>query len=230
VNDRAAVLIATQYDQIHDDAFAREQLRDVLESVGGVSLTVADDYATPALDAADLLVSYIAKTPPGETEAARLQHFLERGGRWFALHTSNAVPAESPLPRVLGTRFLTHPPYGRFRVEVTESEDPLLAGIAPFDVEDELYVCEQHDGLDVLLHATWGGDVGSINVATAPQPLMYRRQVGAGAVLYLALGHCNPAGIITRGEVVGERRGAWASPVFRELVRRGISWAATTSQ
>jgi type 1 glutamine amidotransferase len=225
VTNSTAVLIATRYDLLHDDAFAREQLRRLLEAESGVSLVVADDYSTPALDDAGALVTYIAKTPPGEAEVAAVQRFLERGGRWFALHTSNAVPPDCPLPRLLGSRFVTHPPYGPFRVDVTDGSDPILAGIEPFEVEDELYVCEQAEDLEVLLHARWGGDLRGLRVETADQPLMYRRRVGAGAVLYLALGHCNPAGVVIRDEIVGQRRGAWDSPVYRELVGRGVSWA-----
>ncbi|MGE3986183.1 MAG: ThuA domain-containing protein, partial [Dehalococcoidia bacterium] len=218
--------IAARYDQLHDDAFAREELTRLLTAVEGVQLSVADDYGTPAIDAADLLVTYIAQTPPGGAEVAKLEAFLERGGRWFAIHTSNAVPPDCPLPRVIGSRFLTHPPYGPFQVEVTQPDTSLLEGIEPFDVEDELYVIEQADDLDVLLHARWGGEVRGLRVDEADQPLMYRRRVGAGEVLYLALGHCNPAGIVVQGVEVGQRRGSWQSRVFRELVRRGVEWAA----
>jgi type 1 glutamine amidotransferase len=225
VANRNAVLISTRYDLLHNDAFAREQLRRLLEGEGNVSLTVADDYGTSALDDAGALVTYIAKTPPGEAEVATLRQFLERGGRWFALHTSNAVPPDCPLPRLLGSRFVTHPPYGPFRVDVTNTSDPLLAGVESFEVEDELYVCEQVDGLEVMLHARWGGEVRGVQVESADQPLMYRRRVGAGEVLYLALGHCNPAGVVVRDEVAAQRRGAWDSPVYRELVGRGVSWA-----
>jgi type 1 glutamine amidotransferase len=222
VTERPAVLIATRYDQIHDDAFARQQLRLLLEEAGA-QVAVADDYSTPAIDDARCLVTYIAKTPPGEAEAARVRRFVERGGRWFAMHTSNAIPADCRLPEILGSRFVTHPPYGPFRVEV--GADPLLAGIEPFDVEDELYVCERADDLEVLLYARWGGTVRDIRVEIDDQPLMYRRRVGAGEVLYLALGHCNPAGVTTRGAAVAERRGSWVSPTVREIVRRGITWA-----
>ncbi len=228
MTERRALLIATRYDQLHDDAFAREQLSLLLNAVEGmqVTVTVVDDYASPAIETADLLVTYIARTPPGGAEVASLEAFLARGGRCFAIHTSNAVPPDCPLSRVIGSRFLTHPPYGPFRVDVTKPGDPLLAGIEPFDVEDELYVIEQAEDLEVLLHARWGGEVRGLRVDEADQPLMYRRRVGAGEVLYLALGHCNPAGIVVQGVEVGERSGSWQSPVFMELVRRGVEWAA----
>jgi uncharacterized protein len=222
-----AVLIATRYDQIHDDAFAREQLSGVLAGIDGIEVTVAASYGTGALDSADVLVTYIAEHAPDEAETAAVQRFLERGGRWFAIHTSNAVDERCPLPSLLGSRFITHPPYGPFSVSVTKPDDPLLGGIEPFDVEDELYVIDAADDIVVLLHARWGGEgARDMHFEEANRPMLYRRKVGAGEVLYLALGHCNPAGVLTWGQAAPERRGSWQSPVFRAIVARGIAWAA----
>ena len=226
-----AVLIATRCDQIHDDAFAREQLSGILDGVENLEVTVADDYGTAALEMADVLVTYIAKHAPDDVETAAVRRFLERGGRWFAIHTSNAVDDGCPLPSVLGSRFLTHPPYGRFSVSVTKPDDPLLGGIQPFEVEDELYVIDAAKDIEVLLHARWGGEgARGMQFEEAARPMLYRRKVGAGEVLYLALGHCNPAGVITSDEAAPERRGSWQSPVFREIVARGIAWAARRTE
>jgi type 1 glutamine amidotransferase len=57
---------------------------------------------------------------------------------------------------------------------------------------------------------------------------MYRWPVGAGGVLYLALGHCNR--IFDKGRPDApdppDRRGPWDLPVYRELIRRGVDWAS----
>ena len=227
VADRNAVLISSRYDVIHDDIFVRSELRVALEALDGVTVELADDYGTGALDDAGILVTYIARRAPDEAETAAVRRFLERGGRWFAIHTSNAVPEDCPLPSVLGSRFVSHPPYGRFQVGVTKPEDSLLQGIEAFETEDELYIIDAADDIEVLLHARWGGVApNGQRVEDSNQPMLYRRRIGAGEVLYLALGHTNPAGVVTRGEAVGERRGSWSSPVFRGLVARGIAWAA----
>ena len=119
--------------------------------------------------------------------------FLEKGGRWFAIHASNSVRDNQYLPGILGSRFITHPPYTHYRVEVTAPSDPLLEGMnQPFEVDDELYVIEQaDDDIEVLLHTHWGGEAMRRTFDYAFRPLMYRRKVGDGGVLYLALGHCN---------------------------------------
>ena len=56
---------------------------------------------------------------------------------------------------------------------------------------------------------------------------MYLRPVGDGGVLYLALGHCNrPFDSARPGQLQPDLRGPWEMPVYKELVRRGIAWAA----
>ncbi len=80
----------------------------------------------------------------------------------------------------------------------------------------------------MLLETRWGGEgIGGRQVEAARRPLMYKRGVGEGGVLYLALGHCNrPFDTPPSGQLQADRRGPWNTPVYRELVRRGIEWAA----
>jgi len=129
---------------------------------------------------------------------------------------------------MLGSRFLAHPPYKHFTVSIAKPGDPLLAGIEPFEVDDELYVIEPNGDIDVLLHTRWGGDAMGQTFEDKMQPLMYRHRVGRGGVVYLALGHsarefgtAKPA-----GPDQATLRGPWDLPVYKELVRRGIEWAA----
>jgi len=102
-------------------------------------------------------------------------------------------------------------------------------GIEPFDVDDEIYIIEHSDDIDVLLHTRWGGEaLGGRQVEVGDRPLMYRRRVGDGGVLYLALGHCNrpfdtPS---PEGRPQPDRRGPWEMLVYKELIRRGLAWAA----
>lgn len=224
----ALVIASAPPDDEHDPDFVRLRLLEVLYDLGGVRTEVAPDYGDQeAIDQAGMLVTYIARRSPDAAQCEAVRRFLERGGRWFALHASNAVGRGCDLPSLLGSRFLSHPPYGRFAVSLTAPGDPLLDGIEPFEVEDELYVMEASDDIEVLLHAHWSeaGPDGSSNEEEI-RPLMYRRRVGAGEVLYLALGHCNRAGAVVAGQVVPNRAGSWGWPAFNKLVRRGLEWAA----
>ena len=161
--------------------------------------------------------------------ASAIRRFLDRGGRWFALHASNSVAGNQAMPRILGTRFISHPEYMTFPVKVTRAEEPLLQGIGDFEVPDELYCIEDvARDLDVLLHARWGGEgFDGSRFEEADRPILYRRAVGEGGVLYLALGHANrPYDKPAHAPEQPDYRGPWDLPVFQELVKRGVEWAA----
>lgn len=216
----------------HDFDFARRRLLDALYAAGDIRTDVFQGYpGVSAIDAADLLVSYTSQVPATDEQCDALRRFLERGGRWFALHASNSVRDNPHLPGILGSRFITHPPYLHYAVSITRADDPLLDGIAPFEVDDELYVIEHAEDIEVLLHSRWGGEAMGRHFEDEVRPLMYRRRVGDGGVLYLALGHCRRRFDKPRpdGPEVSDQRGPWALPVYKELLRRGIDWAAQRS-
>jgi type 1 glutamine amidotransferase len=215
----------------HDFDFARRKLLDALYEAGDIRTDVASNYdAAAAIAAGDLLVSYTSQVPVAAAQCAALRGYLQGGGRWFAIHASNSVGNNQYLPAILGSRFITHPPYLHYEVSITQTDDPLTRGIAPFEVDDELYVIEHADDIDVLLHTRWGGEAMRQHFPEAVRPLMYRRTVGSngGGVLYLALGHCNRPFDKPRPEAPdsADRRGPWSTPTYQELLRRGIAWAA----
>lgn len=226
-----ANLVCGSPQRNHDFDFARLQLAGALYDATGIRTDCFQDYEdSAAILGGDLLVTYTSQVPVSDRACAALARYLDRGGRWFALHASNSVLQNPHLPKLLGTRFVTHPPYRRFRVEPTRPEDPLLEGLDPFELEDELYCIEDVTGdLEILLHTRWGGEAfGGHVLEEADRPLMYRRQVGEGGVLYLALGHANRPYDKPFPHLPDQpdHRGPWDLPTFRTLIRRGIEWAA----
>ncbi|MBV9323444.1 MAG: ThuA domain-containing protein [Chloroflexi bacterium] len=215
----------------HDFDFARRKLLDALYDAGNIRTDTFNNYDDcAAIEGGDLLVSYTSQVPVSDEGCAALRRFVERGGRWFAIHASNSVRDNKYLPGILGSRFITHPPYMRYRVEITAPDDPLLDGInTPFELDDELYIIEPADDhLEVLLNTRWGGEAMGKTFQAAFRPLMYRRRLGDGGVLYLALGHCNRPFDKPRPDSPDrpDLRGPWALPVYQELIRRGVDWAA----
>jgi uncharacterized protein len=215
----------------HDFDFARLRLAQALYDACDIKTDCFQDYEnTAAILAGDLLVSYSSQVPCSDEACAALRRFLEQGGRWFALHGSNSVANNPHLPWILGTRFLSHPPYRQFTVQISQPGDPLLEGLAPFEVADELYCIENvTQDIEVLLHTRWGGEAfGGLTFAEADQPLMYRRRVGDGGVLYLALGHANRPYDKPFPHLPDQpdHRGPWDLPMYRTLLARGIEWAA----
>ena len=230
--------------RFHDTDFARLELLKLLAEDDDVRVRVADSFAdTGAIEGADFLVTYTCDVRPSEPEQQALADFVARGGRWFALHGTNAIleftgtfPFETPRSHplymeTLGSQFLGHPPIAPYEVEVVAPEHPLVAGIEPFEAEDELYLCEYHGDLEVLLQTHYTGKALGFREEAWPDDdprlVMYLKSTGQGEVLYLTLGHCR--GHYDMKPVADYypqiERGAWELPVFEELVRRGLRWA-----
>jgi type 1 glutamine amidotransferase len=215
----------------HDFDFARVRLAAALHDAYGIHVDCFQDYEnSAAILAGDVLVTYTSQVPVTDTACAALRSYLENGGRWFALHGSNSVLQNPHLPQILGSRFISHPPFQRFTVQVTRPTDPLFADLADFEIADELYCIENcTQDIEILLHTRWGGEaIGGRQFPVADQPLMYRRRVGKGGVLYLALGHANRPYDKPFRDMPDQpdHRGPWDLPVFRTLIARGIEWAA----
>ncbi len=231
----------------HDTNFARLELLKLLAETEDIHTRVAENFSDiEAIKASTLLVTYTCDLCPTEAEQQGLAEFLSAGGKWFALHATNALlefvdgKADTPdlAPRymeMLGSRFVAHPANTSFWVRVTEVTHPLTAGIEDFEVHDEEpYYCEPKGEQVVLLEANYNqpstGYVQSeYGTDRDSQPQMYLHPFGDGEVLYLSLGHCSGKHdmkpIVDIQPVV---RGSWDNPVYYELLRRGISWGINT--
>lgn len=227
----------------HDIDFVRLELLKLLGELEHVRTTVAPDYADhEALARADLLLTYTSDVVPTDEQLTGLQDYLRNGGRWFALHGSNArleyrkgkgwaAPAE---PRaffdMLGSQFVAHPPIQPFMVAPSKSH-PLVDGIEPFEADDEIYLCRFSADVECLLETRFSGEAPGFTEqdwrGSDRVPVMYLHQWEGHEVLYFNLGHA-------RGHYDMQpmmefyqnvERGSWKQPAFYELLRRGIRWS-----
>jgi type 1 glutamine amidotransferase len=232
----------------HDLDFARRELLALLGEHDAVRCTVREDFAdTEAVSRADAIVAYTCDVRPTAAQAAALSKRVAAGARLLALHATNSaidapaaggerifeVPDAMPgFASLLGSRFLAHPRIAPVRITVRDTGDPLVADIADFTTTDEVYVCEWADDLEVLLDTPLIGPCPGFPAVDLPDgtrlPVLYRRQVGDGTVVYFTLGHCRgrfdvrDLGIEDLGHV---DRVAWASPEYRAVLSRCIDWA-----
>ena len=238
---RALLVCGGKY---HDFDFARVELLKLLGENPEIRTRVAEDYRDlEAIRQTDCLVTYTCDLKATQAEQRALADFVETGGRWMALHGTNSVmeftaqgvasPRTHPLlMQTLGSQFIAHPPVGKFRVEVSQPDHPLVAGIGAFEVEDELYLCEYHGENEALLETRFSGEAAGFVEKSwqddAPRLVMYLHRVGRGAVLYNTLGHCRGKYDMRPIMDVYPRveRCAWNEPVYTELLRRGLRWAA----
>jgi type 1 glutamine amidotransferase len=227
----------------HDIDFARLEILKLLAEDDRVRVRVFEDYANlAAIEAADILVTYTCDVTPSLVQQEALRAWLERGGRWYALHGTNSIlrflsnglvdsPRWAPhLMQTLGSMFIAHPPIAPYRVTLAAPDHPLVAGVEPFDAEDELYLSEYYGELEVLLETEFEGEAAGFVESRwekAKHPVFYIHPVGEGAVLYLTLGHCR--GHYDMQPMIDfypqPEKGSWALPVFYDLLRRGLAWA-----
>jgi len=191
------------------------------------------------------MVSYTCNVAPSDAALTRLRSFLAGGGRWVALHATNSLldwrpegvagaSLTHPFLALMGSSFQAHPPLGPFTVEAV-STHPIVAGLAPFEVVDELYLADLDGSAEVLMQARFSGLApGFIRSDWRNddpiRPMVYLKQVGAGTILHCALGH-------RRGHYDAPHRspylpiredGPWKTPAFRTFLERAIAWAART--
>lgn len=248
----------------HDIDFVRRQLLRALGEVKGVRATVASDFVDLErwLPQTDFLVTYVAGPVLTDAQCELVESWLEGGGRWLAFHGTSGGKAErvggDPLVRrmvrlrhhdVLGAFFLNHPPIRRFRVDVA-AEHSLTAGLpASFEVADELYLLEvDPQQVQVLLTTEFDKDPSPPGFGfryerdTSPladgrtRAVAIERNVGEGAVVYVALGHSHdPASnsqpfvdssVDPEGRTPKTFRGVWEDEVFGRLLQNGLRWGS----
>ena len=227
----------------HDIDFARLELLKLLAEHANIRTTVAADYGDlERIAACRFLITYTCDLMPTPEEVQAIKTFLEKGGRWLALHGTNSIlrfveagvdtPEERPdVMEMLGTQFKAHPPIGDpFLVQMVERDHPLTAGIEDFQVVDELYLMKTLAPIRVLMKTAFKGEAtGFVDAEWDDNkiPVLYLRDHAEGSVLYNTLGHCRGhydlAGVVPFYD--NPERCAWNYPVYYEMLRRGIRWA-----
>ena len=164
----------------HDFDFARLGLLTLLHEHAFIRVRVAEDFSdVEAIQSADFLLTYTCDVIPTQPQQQALYEFMGKGRRWFALHGTNSIieflgfkPIKIATPRaaplfmeILGSQFLAHPPIHPYTVQVTAPDHPLVRGIEPFEITDELYLAEYHGDCEVLLHTTYSGTLEEFEVS-----------------------------------------------------------------
>ena len=229
----------------HDIDFARIELLKLLAEHDHYRVTVTTDYADVVnLQKCDALITYTCEVIPSTAQEQALADFLDRGNRWFALHGTNSrlkyvkgkgwdAPRDAPrFMEMLGSQFVAHPPIRPFQVRRCRDDHPLVAGVEPFEADDEIYLCDFYGEHETLMATEFSGMAeGFVRNDwrdNGPVPVMYLHPWGGGEVLYLNLGHAR--GRYDMQPIMDEypeiERGSWKQPGFYELLRRGMRWVA----
>lgn len=116
-----------------------------------------------------------------------IERHLARGGGLLGLHTASICFDDWPeWKSLLGGAWIwgrsSHPPHGPAEVRLDARDHAMLDGLADFTVTDEVYGdLALEPGVVPLAHAR--------AIGGAWQPILWEHRVGAGRVVYDALGH-----------------------------------------
>jgi type 1 glutamine amidotransferase len=247
----------------HDHDYARLRLLEMLADAE-VKASVANDFSDVEnwLPISRLLITYTAGPIADAAQAASIKRWMEDGGHWLGLHGTSGgkavrVSEESrrrkmvklPHHEVLGGFFINHPPVRRYNVDVLDTADDFTRDLpTSFEVIDEPYMIEVQNPSEsrIFLTAPLGPDPGppgfgfAYDEDTALYPdgktraLGYTRDVGAGGVTYIALGHCHDPqtnsqpfvdkSVDPEGKTPPTLRQTWETAAFPQLLRNAIRW------
>ncbi|HEY1406829.1 MAG TPA: ThuA domain-containing protein, partial [Spirochaetota bacterium] len=100
----------------------------------------------------------------------------------YGFHGATVLTSDSgKYQRVIGARFLTHPPIGpAYNFRVIQKKHPVMRGVRDFNLADELYLMEHLSAFDVILSSGYEG---------FERPIAWVKPYGLGRICYCALGH-----------------------------------------
>jgi type 1 glutamine amidotransferase len=182
----------------------REQanaLARALEETGRYRVTIVEDAAvleTPALVRYRAVIVLADRRDPefrlhASQQRALLDYVRDRAnGGLVSLHAAdNAAPDWDPAMRVMLGGVFSHDTSGgrpdgkvrkgRYRVRITGTRHPITAGLADFELDDELYYHMQMEpGVEPLATVSYDG---------TDWPVAWTRTYGHGRVFHTPLGH-----------------------------------------
>lgn len=112
---------------------------------------------------------------------------------------------------MVGGQWVAHPgDIIDYTVHITNHDDPITAGLSDFQMHSEQYYLHVDPSNEVLATTTFAGEYDWW-VKDVVMPVVWKRRWDQGRVFYCSLGH-----------VAGD----FDVPEAREIVRRGLLWAA----
>lgn len=183
----------------------------------GYNVEVTNDMEvytdTAKLAALDLIVPVVTMSTITQAQEKGLLEAVKSGvgvGGWHG-GMADSFRNNTEYQFMVGGQWVAHP--GNiidYRVNITDHEDPITAGLQDFDMHSEQYYMHVDPSNKVLATTTFGGQYAPWIEGTV-MPVVWKRMWGAGRVFYCSLGH----------QAVD-----FNVPEAREIVRRGLLWAS----
>ncbi len=200
----------------HDPKETSHLFAGLLEEAG-LDVTLSESLDSfldkDLMGSVDMVVPvYTMSTITKEQEAGLLEAVREGGvsvGGWHG-GMADAFRNNTEYQFMVGGQWVAHP--GNiidYRVNVTNNDHAITAGIEDFDMHSEQYYMHTDPSNNVLATTTFNGDHAYWIDGTV-MPVLWTRTYGKAKIFYSSLGH-----------VIGD----FDVPEARETVRRGLLWA-----
>jgi uncharacterized protein len=199
----------------HEPEACAHILRDMLKEEG-FSVRVETEtaaFADSALKDLSLIIPIYTMSKIEKDEVANLCAAVEGGVGLAGYHGGmcDAFRDQVEYQFMCGGQWVAHP--GNiidYRVNITATDDPVVAGISDFDYTSEQYYMHVDPSNEVLATTTFSGEHASWTKGVV-MPVVWKRRHGAGRVFYSSLGH---------------QAKEFNVPEMRTILRRGMVWAA----
>ncbi len=175
--------------------------------------TTTRAFADPAIHALDLIVPIYTMSKIEKDECANLDAAVRQGVGLAGFHGGmcDAFRDSVDYQFMTGGQWVAHPGgIIDFRVNIGRPDDPVMAGLADFDMRSEQYYMHVDPANQVLATTTFSGEHAPWTEGVV-MPVVWKRRHGQGRVFYSALGH-----VAAEFEV----------PEMATLFERGMLWAA----
>ena len=170
-------------------------------------------YLDPAIHRLDLIVPMVTMSSIAKEEVENLCAAVKDGVGLGGFHglMCDSFRNEVEYQFMTGGQWVSHP--GNiidYRVNISKPKDPLVQDIGDFDYRSEQYYMHVDPANEVLATTTYDGTHCDF-IKGVVMPVVWKKIYGRARVFYSALGHSADE---------------FEVPQMREIVRRGLLWAA----
>lgn len=117
---------------------------------------------------------------------------------------------------MIGGQWVAHPDnFVDYEVNIINHDDPIMTGLSDFIVHSEQYYMHVDPNVEVLATTTFNDIKSAPWINSRTMPVVWKTQYGKGRVFYSSVGHS---------------ASDFNIPELMEIMKRGIRWAAESSQ
>jgi len=178
-----------------------------------ISDTLNTYLDTEKMHSKDLIVQVVTMSTITAEQEKGLLDAIESGVGYAGWHggMADAFRNNTNYQFMVGGQWVAHP--GNiidYRVNITNPNDPITAGLGDFDMHSEQYYMHVDPSNEVLATTTFSGD-HTPWIDGCVMPVVWKRNWGAGKVFYCSLGHVAKDFDVIEARTIVQRGMLWAT-------------------